>query len=136
VTTPAGGGATTPGQPTDTPTPTGTPTTTPTDPGGPLVCTAGSPGIDVSFDVTDSWSTGFNARVTVDNTGADTVTSWTVTFTGLTGYVSWTTGGLFLDADAMFVGDGEIASGEAAAIDFGIQDADAMPTGCVATVTR
>ena len=57
------GGTTTPNPP---------PTTTPTTPPPPGGCTA-------TETITNSWSTGFQANVTVTNTGTAPVTSWNVT---------------------------------------------------------
>ncbi|WP_265737650.1 glycoside hydrolase family 3 N-terminal domain-containing protein [Peterkaempfera bronchialis] len=63
--------------PTPTPTPTTstpTPTPTPTSPSTGVACTA-------QYTVTSSWSDGFQAEVTVKNTGTTALKGWTVRWT-------------------------------------------------------
>jgi len=98
-------------------------------------CGGGRPGVAVAFTYEDTWATGFNARVTVDNTGTRRIRSWKVTFDNLTGYVSWLTGGLFHLLGAVFAGNGPLDVGDRGTLEFGVQNATGQPTGCHVTVT-
>jgi chitin-binding protein len=62
------------GGPGPTPTPTPTPTSTPNPPPGGAGCTA-------SYTVTSSWAEGFQANMTVRNSGSSALNGWTVKWT-------------------------------------------------------
>ncbi|ETK36905.1 cellulose binding domain-containing protein [Microbispora sp. ATCC PTA-5024] len=72
------GGATPSPTPTPTPsptlTPTPTPTPSPTPSGQPAGCTA-------TYHLVNDWGTGFQAEVTVGNTGSSALNGWTVSMT-------------------------------------------------------
>jgi predicted carbohydrate-binding protein with CBM5 and CBM33 domain len=72
-----GRGGSTPG-PTPTVTPTTSPSPTPTPSGGPGNCTAG-------LQTVSSWPGGFQAEVTVRNTGTGPLNGWTVNWTAPSG---------------------------------------------------
>jgi cellulase/cellobiase CelA1 len=59
--------------PTPTPTQGTTPTPTPTQGTGGLACS-------VQYAVTNQWSGGFGASVTITNTGSTTINGWTLTW--------------------------------------------------------
>jgi hypothetical protein len=56
------------------PTPTATPTATPTPPPTGVTCS-------VHYTVTNQWSGGFGASVTITNTGSTTINGWNLTWT-------------------------------------------------------
>ena len=74
-----GGGST----PTPTPNPTNTPTPNPTSTPNPTPVPSSTPtagGAHVSYQVTNQWSTGFGANVTITNNGSATINGWKLQF--------------------------------------------------------
>jgi endoglucanase len=67
-------------RPTVTPTTTPTPTATPTRTASPTPPPPGA-GCRVTYAITNQWSTGFGAGVTIANTGSSTINGWTLAFT-------------------------------------------------------
>jgi hypothetical protein len=72
VLSPGSGGGPTPTPVTVTPTPTHGPTVTPTPITG-AKCS-------IHYAVTNQWSTGFGANITISNTGSTAITSWSLQF--------------------------------------------------------
>lgn len=69
--------------------------------------TGGSGSCQVTYRVDSSWGGGFNATVTVKNTGTSTINNWTLTFTAPAGVTlvngwnaTWTTSGTTFTAKA------------------------------------
>lgn len=76
-------GTPTPGNtPTNTPTPGNTPTSTPTPGNTPTATPTTGTGTSTSvhYAVTNQWTGGFGASITIKNTGSTTINSWTLVF--------------------------------------------------------
>lgn len=69
------------GYPTPTPSPTPTPTVTPTPTPSPTPTPTVSRGCTATYTITNQWSGGFQADVTVTNTGTAWLNGWTVSWT-------------------------------------------------------